>query len=106
MPPRKGTGKPRQKGTARPAEVDAYHHPEATSPMRPDVGAQPTYKATRPPATYRYDSSLAPELAWDGLNAAREQGEALIRQIAEAGSLAEAKAAAERLRAMSRPFLN
>jgi adenine-specific DNA-methyltransferase len=106
MPPRRGTGKSPKKGTAKPAEVDAYRHPEATSPMRPDVGTQAQYKKRKPPKTYRYDSSLAPELAWDGQNAAREAGEALIRQVLEAGSLAEAKAAAERLRALGRPFLN
>ena len=43
---------------------------------------------------------------WDGQNHAREVGEALIREILEAKSLEDAKAAAERLKAMSGPFLN
>lgn len=49
---------------------------------------------------------MAPELAWDGQNDAREAGEALIRQILEAKTLENAEAAAERLKAMSAPFLN
>jgi hypothetical protein len=52
------------------------------------------------------DSSLSPELNWDGQNHAREAGEALIREIVEAKSLEDARHAAERLKAMSRPFLN
>jgi hypothetical protein len=50
--------------------------------------------------TYRYDSSLSPELNWDGQNHTRETGEALIREILEAKSLEDAKHAAERLKAM------
>ncbi|HEX7407107.1 MAG TPA: site-specific DNA-methyltransferase, partial [Candidatus Binatia bacterium] len=45
-------------------------------------------------------------LDWDGQNPAREQGEALIRQILDAPSLEDAKSAAEQLRALSKPFLN
>jgi adenine-specific DNA-methyltransferase len=74
--------------------------------MRPDVGTQPQFRSKKQAQTYRYDSSLSPALDWDGRNGAREQGEALIRQILEAGSLAEAKAAAARLRALGGPFLN
>ena len=36
----------------------------------------------KPPVTYRYDSSLAPALDWDGQTPAREQGEALIARVA------------------------
>src|SRR6266851_5094190 len=89
-----------------PREASTYRHPEADSPLRPDVGTQPQFKRRKPPATYRYDSSLSPELNWDGQNHARETGEALIREILEANSLEDAKHAAERLRAMSGPFLN
>ncbi|MGH8592996.1 MAG: hypothetical protein ACREV3_03825 [Gammaproteobacteria bacterium] len=42
----------------------------------------------------------------DGQNPLREEGEALIRQILEAQDLAAAKAAAEKLRALSKPFLD
>jgi hypothetical protein len=56
--------------------------------------------------TYRYDDLLSPALEWDGQNAARERGEALIRQVLESKSLDEAKAVASKLKAMSKPFLN
>ncbi len=62
-----------------PREASTYRHPEADSPLRPDVGTQPQFKKRKPPVTYRYDSSLSPELNWDGQNHAREAGEALIR---------------------------
>jgi adenine-specific DNA-methyltransferase len=83
-----------------------YSHPEATSLMRLEVGTQAQFKKKKPPATYRYDSSLSPALEWDGQNPAREQGEALIRQILEAQTLEEAKAAASKLQSLSKPFLN
>ena len=86
--------------------VAAYGHPEAASPSRPEIGAQAHFKKAKPPARYRYDSSLAPELNWDGQNPAREEGEALLRAIEEATTLEEAKATAARLKALSRPFLN
>src|ERR1700693_2952975 len=89
-----------------PREASTYRHPEADSPLRPHVGPQPQFKKRKPPVTYRYDSSLSPELNWDGQNHARETGEALIRQILEAKSLEDAKHAAERLKAMSGPVLN
>jgi len=83
-----------------------YKHPESESPMRPEVGTQAQFKKKLPPKTYRYDSSLSPALDWDGQNAAREQGEALIQQTLNATTLEEAKAAASKLKAMSKPFLN
>src|SRR5579863_9872589 len=89
-----------------PREASTYRHPEADSPLRPDVGTQPQFKKRKPPITYRYDSSLSPELDWDGQNTARKKGEALIQKILEAETLEDAKGAAERLKAMSRPFLN
>ena len=72
-------------------EASTYRHPEADSPLRPEVGTQPQFKKRKPPVTYRYDSSLSPELNWDGQNHARETGEALIREILEAKSLEGAK---------------
>jgi adenine-specific DNA-methyltransferase len=75
-------------------------------PIRPDVGTQAQFRKRKPPTTYRYDSSLSPELDWDGQNAARERGEALIKQILDADSLDEARAAAEELARLSQPFLN
>jgi adenine-specific DNA-methyltransferase len=87
-------------------EASSYRHPEAELPLRPEVGTQPQFKKRKPPVTYRYDSSLSPALEWDGQNHAREAGEALIREILDAETLQDAKAAAERLKAMSGPFLN
>ncbi|MCP9450505.1 MAG: hypothetical protein NNA21_10665, partial [Nitrospira sp.] len=89
-----------------PTQPAPYSHPEATSLMRPEVGTQAQFKKKKPPTTYRYDSSLSPALDWDGQNPAREQGEALIRQILEAQTLEEAKAAASKLKSLSKPFLN
>lgn len=70
------------------------------------MGTQAQFRKTKPPQRYRYDDSLSPALEWDLKNPARDQGEALIRQVLEARSLEEAKAAAEKLKAMSKPFLN
>ena len=52
--------------------------------MRPDVGTQAQFRKKKPPATYRYDSSLSPALDWDGQNAARELGEWLLGLISSA----------------------
>jgi len=84
----------------------SYTHPTATALVRPEVGTQAQFRKKKPAARYRYDSALSPALAWDGQNPAREEGEALIRQILEAQDLAEAKGAAEKLRALSKPFLD
>lgn len=83
-----------------------YQHPEADTPLRPEIGTQAQFKKKKPPVTYRYDSSLSPALDWDGQNPAREQGEALIKRILDAESLEDAKSAADELKAMSKPFLN
>src|ERR1035441_2943581 len=49
--------------------------------MRPDVGTQAQFKKKKPPATYRYDSSLSPALEWDGQNSAREKGESHLSVV-------------------------
>jgi adenine-specific DNA-methyltransferase len=102
---------------------EAFEHPEAQSPMRPDVGTQAAFKKKKPPVTYRYDSSLSPALDWDGQNPAREQGEAQIARIDELSRrltqidpdqdkeefpriCAQLHEAVARLKALSRPFLN
>jgi hypothetical protein len=54
--------------------------------MRPDVGTQPQFRKKKPPATYRYDSSLSPALNWDGQNPARELGEWLLGLIQRAAT--------------------
>jgi adenine-specific DNA-methyltransferase len=116
------------KKAAKLQQAESYKHPEAESPMRPDVGTQAQFKNRKPPITYRYDSSLSPALDWDGQNRAREQGQAAIEEIShgltqisadikagrvkiEKGSvaaqgLARAREAAERLKSLSKPFLN
>ena len=69
-----------------------YKHPKAHSLMRPEVGTQAQFKKKKPPKTYPYASSLSPGLDWDPKNPAREQGEALIKQVLDAKNLDEAKA--------------
>ena len=122
---------PRSRSQASPpASADAYRHPEATNLLRPDVGTQPYFPKSKrkPPTRYRYDSSLSPELAWDGGNTARELGEWLIGLIASAdltglrdlsglhefrdargevvAHVRTVQEAAELLAAIARPFLN
>ena len=113
-----------RKSTAKPqAQTGAYTHTDATAIIRPEVGVQ-SHAAAKPkfrrgPATYRYDSSLAPQLQWDAGNPAREQGEVLVARIAELSRalgatdetqrpalLAELQNAAEKLKALSKPFLD
>jgi adenine-specific DNA-methyltransferase len=96
----------RRRALRQPPQAETYKHPTADSPLRPDVGTQAQFRKKKPPATYRYDSSLSPALDWDGLNPAREQGEACLRQILEARSLDEARGAAAKLKVLGRPFLN
>src|SRR5437762_14244447 len=73
------------KRTTKSRQAETYQHPEADLPMRPEIGTQAQFKKKKPPQTYRYDSSLSPELDWDGQNPARETGEALIKQISDCG---------------------
>lgn len=102
MPVKDGT----KRAKAKPKTAENYRHPESESLMRPEVGTQAQFKKKLPPKKYRYDDSLSPALEWDGQNPARERGEALIAHVLEAGSLDQAKAAASKLKAMSKPFLN
>lgn len=46
--------------------AQACRHPEAESPLRPDVGTLSQFKKKKPSVTYRYDSLLSPALDWDG----------------------------------------
>ena len=84
MPQRTGTKKALKSKSA-----ETYQHPESTSPMRPEIGAQAKFKKKKDPQKYRYDDSLAPSLEWDGQNPARERGEAKIAHIEK--ELAEAQ---------------
>jgi adenine-specific DNA-methyltransferase len=85
-------------------EPKNYNHTDQ-HPQRPDIGTEPHFKKKKLPETYRYDSSLAPELSWDE-NPAREKAEVLIAKILESESLEEFKAAASQLKALGQPFLN
>ena len=121
----------KKKATKTGRSASNYAHPEASALLRPDAGAQAQFRKKKPPAAYRYDSSLSPALDWDGRNAAREQGEAKIAALQEriarlsalvdsaaaggpadlglAGLKAELAAAREdaaELRALGEPFLN
>lgn len=124
MAPKKKTGR-----SAQPKVADSYQHTTADSPMRPDVGTQAQFKKRKPPKTYRYDTSLDPELSWDEGSGSRGLGEWLLKRITEAAKLpsphlfaepqslagADGKAlatvrgledAVEQLKAIERPFLN
>src|ERR1035438_7182448 len=74
-----------RKSSPTPKKAEAYRHPDADLPARPEIGAQAHFKKVKPPAKYRFDSSLAPALEWDGQNPSREMAEALIRELAEDG---------------------
>lgn len=102
--PKANRAKRAKRAAGKTAEV--YTYPDQTVPMRPEVGTQAQFRKKKPPVTYRYDSSLSPELDWDGQNPAREEGEALIRSILDASDLDAAKNAARELKSLSKPFLN
>ncbi len=104
-------------------QSSVYQHQEEAV-QRPDVGVQAEFQDRKPPKTYRYDSSLAPELCWDE-NAEREYTEWLLNLVSEAASKGEDEVFAEpqvwqgngdkffgiqdcveRLRTLTQPFLN
>ncbi len=125
--PTKGKSKtkpPSVKSAAGKREAD-YRHPEAETPLRPEVGTQAQFRKKKPPVTYRYDSSLSPALDWDGQNPAREKGEEAINTIlnldivpietaatieeakkAARATVSQAKDAADKLKRLGTPFLN
>jgi adenine-specific DNA-methyltransferase len=93
------TSSPAQKVPAAAAapSTASYQHPDAQALIRPEAGAQTRFKKKKPAATWRYDSSLAPELQWDAQNPAREQGEAHIAAVQSA--VAQVHATLEAVRA-------
>ena len=116
-----------RKISSTPKKAEAYRHPDADLPARPEIGAQAHFKKSKPPTQYRFDSSLAPAMEWDGQNPSRERAEALIKELSDCGlklaELAKEPAAKERdkeiaslkskiknadsaLRKISGPFLN
>ncbi|MBV8739162.1 MAG: hypothetical protein JO007_18315 [Alphaproteobacteria bacterium] len=68
-------------------QTKRYQHREFEVALRPEVGTQPQFRKKKPPATYRYDSSLSPSLEWDGKNSVRELGEWLMACIEDAAKL-------------------
>ena len=89
MAGKKSSAKAPTKPAKKPNPVDprTYRHPEAQALLRPDVGTQAQFRKKKPPATYRYDSSLSPALDWDGQNPAREVGEWLLSLVEKAATL-------------------
>jgi len=98
------------------------HDKEAV--QRPDVGVEAQFSNKKAPKTYRYDSSLAPELGWDE-NGERDFAEWLLGLIADAAEGGESAVFAQpqvwrgteepftslsqcaaRLRSLTKPFLN
>ncbi len=127
MPKGSKAGASRGRKPAAPPQAESYQHPEAKALLRPDVGTQAQFKKKKPPRTYRYDSSLAPESNWDGQNAAREFGEWLLgvidRATANPGDphfpatfkntrgevvceIRNVRDAVEQLKRLAKPFLN
>ncbi|MDD9819491.1 MAG: site-specific DNA-methyltransferase [Nitrospira sp.] len=87
-------------------QVRDYRHDDKTALLRPESGSQDMFPSAsrKSPKTYRYDSSLAPELAWDEAWV-RGEGERLIDEIINSDDLEKARKAAEKLKCLSRSFL-
>ena len=73
--------------------ASAYKHAQP-SVQRPDAGVEAQFTHRKAPKTYRYDSSLAPELCWDE-NGERPFAEWLLNLIVEAAEKGEAEIFAE-----------
>ena len=101
----------------------AYKHSQK-SVQRPDVGVEAQFANKKAPKTYRYDSSLDPELCWDE-NGERPFAEWLLNLVTEAAEKGESVVFAQpqiwqgtqetfsslsqcaaRLKSLTKPFLN
>ena len=71
----------------------SYKHSQK-SVQRPDVGVEAQFSNKKAPKTYRYNSSLAPELCWDE-SGERPFAEWLLNLVAEAAEKGEAVVFAE-----------
>lgn len=69
--------------------TSVYKH-EQEMVQRPDAGIEAQFTTKKAPKTYRYDSSLAPELSWDE-SADRAFAEWLLALVADAAEKGEAK---------------
>ena len=103
--------------------ASVYKH-KTEAVQRPDVGVEAQFSNKKAAKTYRYDSSIAPELAWDesGERAFAEWLLALISDAADKGEAAvfaqqqvwqgteerftSLSQCAARLRSLTKPFLN
>ncbi|MDE0153432.1 MAG: DNA methyltransferase [Gammaproteobacteria bacterium] len=94
------------RSTQKPPPRD-YRHADKEALLRPEGGSQDIFPASKKKKhrSYRYDSSLAPELAWDE-GEVRGEAEQIINEILNSENLEHAKQAADRLKSMSQPFLN
>ncbi|EAQ33924.1 possible DNA methylase [Nitrobacter sp. Nb-311A] len=107
----------------RSGNASVYRH-DQEAVQRPDVGVEAQFSNKKAPKTYRYDSSLAPELSWDE-NADRALAEWLLSLVADAAEKGESKVfttpqvwaangesfsslsqCVARLRSLTKPFLN
>jgi adenine-specific DNA-methyltransferase len=110
------SSKPKKPGT--PVARSYAHNDEV--PLRPDVGIQALFRQRKPPAKFRYDSSLDPQLSWDP-SADRAIAESLIRELSDCAEQAATPTAtaservglanrvrvlSDRLRVLGRPYLN
>lgn len=105
------------------AGASVYKHGDEAV-QRPDVGVEAQFSNKKAPKTYRYDSSLSPELAWDE-SAERAYAEWLLGLIATAAEQGDAVVFAQpqvwqgteekftslsqcvaRLKSLTKPFLN
>ena len=103
--------------------ASVYKHAQE-SVQRPDAGVEAQFSNKKAPKAYRYDSSLAPELSWDG-SADRSFAEWLLALVADASEKGESTVFAKpqvwqgneetftslsqtvaRLRSLTKPFLN
>jgi adenine-specific DNA-methyltransferase len=103
--------------------ASVYKHP-VEAVQRPDVGVEAQFPNKKAPKTYRYDSSLPPELCWDE-GAERAFAEWLLNLVAEAAEKGETvvfptpqvwkgtderfssiSQCSARLRSLTKPFLN
>lgn len=105
------------------SNTSVYKH-DREAVQRPDVGVEAQFSNKKAPKAYRYDSSLAPELAWNE-NGERDFAEWLLGLIADAADKGESSVFAQpqvwqgteerftslsqcaaRLRSLTKPFLN
>ncbi len=105
------------------SSTSVYKHGQE-SVQRPDVGVEAQFSNKKAPKTYRYDSSLAPEMSWDESHD-RAFAEWLLTLVADAAGKGEGKIFAApqvwqgngesfsslsqcvaRLRSLTKPFLS